>query len=884
MRLLIFFICTWMLGFPTHQKAGAQSRISNMRTEYFAEPLGLDTQSPRFTWEMESPRKGFLQESFRLMVASSPELLEKGAPDIWTSGKVKSTDNRSFLKTEGILKPHSRYFWRVEVWEKSGKKTLSPVASFETAKLNPLDWSGKWISDNFNQEFRKSPMFRKGFVIGKEIKQARAYVCGLGYTILFINGKKVGDHWLDPGYTHFDKQVLYATYDITAQLRAGDNAVAAVLGNGWYNIQSLAVWGFHNSRWRDRPRILCEIRIVYADGTVEVIATDDSWKTNTGPYLFNNLYSGDVYDARLEKPGWNDIGYDDRNWTSASLVDSPAPRIASQQMPPIRITEEVKPVSMKSFPDNIHVFSFDKNMAGVCRLRVKGEKGTRIEIRHGELLHPDGRLNQGNIDVYFQREKNGMPWHQDPAETFQTDVYYMKGDGTFEEFTPSFTYHGFQYVEIQSSKPVEVSRESLTGLFLNTDVQSAGSFSCSNEVLNKLAAASRRSYLSNLHSIPTDCPQREKNGWTADGYISMELGLLNFDGITLYEKWLRDFADNQREGGEISGIIPSSGWGYADWIGPVWDAGMFIIPYNLYLYYGDKRAIEEIYPVCEKYLKYLQTRETDGKLTYGIGDWVFYKAKTPTDFTSTAFYRLDNVYMTRFSEILGKDPSPYRKKADELKKLINDTWYNPETSIYANGTQAAQAVALALGLVDNPDEQQKIAENLVKMIRGNNHQLDFGMLGSKFVPAILTKFGYAEDAYEMITKETAPSWGNWISMGLTTLPETWMLDKNFKDASLNHVFLGDITAWMTKTIAGINFDENQPGFRHVILRPHFLKDLSWAKGDYNSVNGKITSEWHREAGKIKLTVSVPANTTATLYTNKTMNLGSGSYTIIFPDK
>jgi len=867
-----------MLVFPTYQNASAQARISNMRTEYLAEPLGLDTQSPRFTWEIENAGKGFLQEYCEVSVATTPELLEKGVADVWKSGKVKTHDNLLSLEGKGLLKPHTAYFWKVRVWEKSGKMTESSIAFFEMAKLDPSDWSGQWISDNFNQEFRKSPMFRKEFTLTNKIRQARAYICGLGYYILYINGKRVGDHWLDPGYTHFDKRVLYTTYDVTELVRKGENTVAAVLGNGWYNIQSLAVWGFHNANWRGRPRLLCEIRVVNEDGSVELIATNDSWKTNTGPYLFNNLYSGDVYDARLEKPGWNDIGYDDGNWTDARIVDPPAPQIAAQLMPPIRVTEEVKPVSMKSFPDNIYVFSFEKNMAGVCRLRVKGEKGTRIEIRHGELLHPDGRLNQGNIDVYFQREKNGKPWHQDPGETFQTDVYYLKGGGTMEEFTPSFTYHGFQYVEIQSSKPVEVTRESLTGLFLNTDVQSAGSFSCSNEVLNKLAAASRRSYLSNLYSIPTDCPQREKNGWTADGYISMELGLLNFDGITVYEKWLHDFKDNQREKGDISGIIPSAGWGYADWIGPVWDAGMFIIPYNLYLFYGDKRAIEEIFPVCEKYLKYLQTRETDGKLTYGIGDWVFYKAKTPTDYTSTAFYWLDNVYMTKFSEILGKDAMPYRKKADQLKKLINTTWYNPETNIYANGTQAAQAVALSLGLVDNPDEQKKIAENLVKMIRENNHQLDFGMLGSKFVPAMLTKFGYAEDAFEMITKETAPSWGNWISMGLTTLSETWVLDKNFKDASLNHVFLGDITAWMTKTIAGINFDENQPGFRHVILKPHFLKDLSWAKGEYHSVNGKITSEWHREAGKIKLTVCIPANTTATLYTNKTINLGSGCYT------
>jgi alpha-L-rhamnosidase len=309
---------------------------------------------------------------------------------------------------------------------------------------------------------------------------------------------------------------------------------------------------------------------------------------------------------------------------------------------------------------------------------------------------------------------------------------------------------------------------------------------------------------------------------------------------------------------------------------------MFIVTNNLYKYFGDKRAIEKIYPTFEKYLEYLKTRETDGILTYGIGDWVFYKAKTPTDYTSTAFYYLDNKLMAKFSSLIGKDGSKYEKKAEELRKTINQKWYNPQTGIYATGTQAGQAVALALGLADQ-GEEQKIADKLVEMIRNNNHQLDFGMLGSKFVPSMLTKYGYVEDAYQMITKKEAPSWANWIGMGLTSLPETWVLDKDFKDASLNHVFLGDVTAWMTNTIAGINYDEQQPGFSHIIIRPHFIKDLTWAKAEYNSVKGLIKSEWKKENGKIYLTVTIPANTTSTLYIDKKVELKSGTHKFVIPN-
>ena len=395
-------------------------------------------------------------------------------------------------------------------------------------------------------------MFRKSFTLDKEVKDARVYIAAAGYYDLFVNGKRVGENYLDPGYTHFDKRILYVTHDVTPLLKTGENAVATVLGNGWFNEQSVAVWNFETARWRHRPEMLCELRVQYTDGTTDVIATDGTWRTATGPYTYNSIYSGDKYDATLEETGWNAAGFDDAKWAQAVVTEAPAPLLVAQQMPGIRITEELSPISMKAFSDKLYVFSFEKNCAGLPRLKVKGAPGTRITLKHGELLKADGRLEQGNINVYYHPVK--------PGEVFQMDVFTLKGTGEEEVFMPSFAYHGFQYVEVESSAPIKLTKESLTGLFMHTAVDPVGSFSCSDPLLNKIWNATMEAYRSNLHSIPTDCPQREKNGWTADAHVAVDLGLWGFDGITLDEKWMNDFIDNQREAGDISGIKPSSGW------------------------------------------------------------------------------------------------------------------------------------------------------------------------------------------------------------------------------------------------------------------------------------------------------------------------------------
>ena len=848
----IFVFCLFLLFLFSgcRKDLNEQTEPVNLKTEFLTEPLGIDAAHPRFTWEYTNEEKDFRVSKYEIKIGTSPE-------------------NLKIYSGKEVLKPHTRYYWNVTVWDDKNRKCkTSQITFFETAKMQSGDWKAEWITDSFDKEYEPAPMFRKMFELRKNIKEARAYVASGGYYELFINGTRVGENYLDPGYTHFDKRILYVTHDITPLLKKGGNAVAAVIGNGWYNCQSVAVWGFEKARWRGRPNLLCEIRIVYENGDIEIIATDNSWKTFTGPYVYNNIYSGDKYDARLEDGNWKGVDYDDSKWRQAVVLESPTKLLVAQQMPGIHITEEVKPVAMKAFNNNLYVYTFPKNISGLCRLRVKGEAGTRVTMKYGELLDDKGRLNQGNIDVYYHPVKSD--------ESFQTDVYILKGLSEEEMYMPSFSYHGFQYVEVESSLPINLTEESLTGLFMHTDVEPVGNFICSNSLLNEIWEATMLSYRCNLHSIPTDCPQREKNGWTADAHIAIDLGLLGFDGITLYEKWMNDFIDNQREDiGDISGIIPSAGWGYGEWLGPVWDAALFIIPDALYKYYGDIRCMENLYPTLERYLKYLETKEKDGYLTFGLGDWVYWKSTTNNEYTSTAYCYLDNLLMSRFANLLNKDASLYQQKADRLKKLINEKFFDIGTGVYAEGTQTAQALALYLGLVP-AGQEQVVANKLREIVCNNDYFLDFGLLGSKTVPAMLAKYGYIEDAMKMLTKTELPSWGYWIKKGYTTLAETWKLSPQFQDASLNHVFLGDVSAWMMNYLAGINYDDKVPGFKKIIIHPYYVKDLDWVKGEYHSIRGVICSEWKRENGEITLSVTIPGDCTASIYADKEIHVGSGT--------
>lgn len=859
---IVFLLLVALSGLLVLQSCQIQKlKITRLRCDYMYNPIGIDAASPRFTWNYERISSfDFKQGYVQLMLSKDKNALAKEiSDDVWCS-KVLSTEVPFVtMDSSYVLEPHTVYYWKVIVKDKNGaKKVLSPINQFETAFMRNLRWQAKWISDNEDMNTSLAPMLRKSFEINskKQIEKARLYISAAGYYDVSINGSPASENiFLAPGYTHYDKRNLYNTYDVTPLIKHGTNVITSVLGNGFYNaFAPVATWNFEQARWRNRASMISELHITYKDETKDIIVTDSTWKVSSaGPYLQNNIYSGETYDANKEIDGWTKPIFDDSMWERARIMEAPSENLLAETEPKIKKIKEIKPISIKSFGDTVFVYDFGVNMTGVCQLKVRCEQGTRIEMQHGELLNSDGRLEMRNLDIYYKPL---------PGLAFQTDVFISNGRSYV--FMPKFSYKGFQYVEIRSSRPIHLDKANITAFNFHSDLTRVGRFSCSNELLNRICEAANQSYLCNIMSIPTDCPQREKNGWTADAHVTMDLGLLNFDGIRFYEKWIDDIIDNQTEDGRISGIIPSSGWGYDDWIGPVWDAAMFIVPMSLYNYYGDSQSIRKIYNTCEKYLSYLATREdNDGCVTYGIGEWVPYKTQTPTEYTTLCYYYLDNLYMSQFSDVLRRDGKKYKDKAEKLKNIINRKYLDLHKNIYANGSQTSLAIALYLGIVPH-ELEQKVADNLYRIVKENNGYLDFGVIGSKTVLRMLSKYGYAETAYQMASKEKEPSWGAWVKKGFTTMPETWTLSPEFRDASINHMFLGDINAWMYNVLAGINFDSENPGFKHIIIQPHFVEGLNWVKGEYYSVKGLIRSEWKRMEGHVLLEVEIPINTTATI--------------------
>lgn len=472
-----------------------------MLCEYLSNPLGIDALHPRLRWHLDDVRDKAMQKACRVLVSTdSLKLADKNYADCWDTGKRK-TETMQFVYNGKKLLPFTKYFWKVEVWDKDGNKTSSDIASFETGMLEMHNWRGSWISDGRDMDYKPAPYFRKEFVVNKSIYSARAYIAVAGLYELYMNGQKVGNHRLDPMYTRFDRRNLYVTYDVTKLIQEGKNAIGVLLGNGWYNHQSIAVWDFHHAPWRSRPAFCMDLHIMYADGTKDIICTDRDWRTREGGLLFNSIYTGEHYDAQAELDGWNLPGYDDSTWRESSYRSVPSTCLTAQQLHPIRSVETYVARRMTSLSDSVYVFDFGQNMSGVTSLKVTGEKGIVIRLKHGERLYSNGRVNTSNIDVYHRPV--------DDSDPFQTDIITLKGQGE-EEFMPKFNYKGFRYVEVISSQPIKLNERSLTAYFVHSDVPQVGFIQSSDTIINRLWRATNKAYLSNLMGYPTDCPQREK--------------------------------------------------------------------------------------------------------------------------------------------------------------------------------------------------------------------------------------------------------------------------------------------------------------------------------------------------------------------------------------
>ncbi len=696
-------------------------------------------------------------------------------------------------------------------------------------------------------EPRSAPLFRKSFTVAKPVKAAQAYICGLGYHELYLNNERIGDHVLDPAFTNYDHRALYVTHDVTEQIKPGKNAIGVMLGNGWYNMHTRAVWLFDKAPWRDVPCLRMQLHLTFEDGSQETIHTDPTWKTAPGPILFDAIRNGEAYDARLERNGWASPDCDDADWQPPHVVRGPAGRLVPQTMPAIQVTQTIQPVAMSEPQPGIFVFDLGQNLAGWARLTVKGPAGTRVTLKYGERLNADGTVNQDLIAAHSLQAP------------FQTDTYILKGDGA-ETWEPRFVYHGFQYVEV-SGWPGKPALDNLQGRFAHTACPQVGNFECSNTLFGRIQRAARWSYWGNFHGYPTDCPHREKNGWTGDAHMASEQAMYSFDNAAAYAKWIDDMRDAMKDDGQLPGIVPTGGWGYHWGNGPAWDIAYLTIPWQLYLYHGDRGILERHYAGFKRYVDYMTSRAEGHIVSFGLGDWVAIDQKTPEAVTSTGYYYRGALLVSQTATLLGKldDAKRYADLAGRIRKAFNAKFYDRRTGQYATGSQTALACALYHGLVE-PDQVDRVVANLVANIEKCDGHINSGVLGSIYIPHALTRYGRPDVAYTLAAKTTYPSWGHWIQQGATTLWEDWK-----GEASLNHIFFGDICTWFYQALAGIRVDPEQPAFEHILIRPEILGDLTWAKGEIDTVRGKVASHWQLADGALTLTVTIPANSTATVF-------------------
>ncbi|RAV98534.1 alpha-rhamnosidase [Pseudochryseolinea flava] len=849
----------------------AQSQVVALRCEHLERPIGIDNPSPRLSWKLSDARNGARQLAYAIQVSTDSLAVAANNGNVWSSGRIESDD--VLIAYNGKkLSAFTRYYWRVTVWNELGKEATSDISHFETAFIHGATWKGTWISDSKGEDEAAAPYFRKTFNVNKKIKTARAYIAVGGLYELYVNGKKVGDELLTPAYTRFDRRTLYLTHDVTNILQQDRNAIGVLLGNGWYNHQPLAVWDFHRAPWRARPTFCLDLRIEYDDGSVETITSGTDWKTSNGGLTFNAIYVGEHYDATQEQPGWNTVSFDDSQWKNASPRQAPSQEIVAQVMHGIKAVEEIKPKTLKKINDTTYLYDLGKNIAGVTSIKLRASSGTVVRLKHGERLNSEGRVDMSNIDIFHKSNNRHTP--------FQTDIYTARGSGE-ETFKARFNYKGFQFIEVTSSKPISLTIDDVTGFFMHSAVPVIGKISTSNELINKLWAATNNSYRSNLYGYPTDCPQREKNGWTGDAHIAIETGLFNFDGITVYEKWLADHRDEQQPNGVLPAIIPTGGWGYTWANGPDWTSTIAMIPWNVYRFTGDAKILLDNYENIKRYVDHIDELYPTGLTTWGLGDWVPVHSKAPLELTSSIYYYVDVDILAKAAALFNKqeDQKHYSALSTKIKNAINLKYLNTATGMYGAGLQTELSAPLCWNIV--PESlRAKVAANLASRVATDHYHFDVGILGARAILNALSENGYPDVAYKLASQNTYPSFGWWIVNGATTLYENWKIDSK-NDISLNHIMFGDIGGWLYRALGGMQPTHEEPGFKKIILTPFFPDELTSFESEHESPYGKIISRWKRTKTSVTWDVTIPANTTAavTIPSTYKMDRQPGTFTL-----
>ncbi|MGN6556035.1 MAG: family 78 glycoside hydrolase catalytic domain [Verrucomicrobiota bacterium] len=865
-------------------RCAAGVEVQNLRCEYNEDPLGIDQPAPRLSWQLDSNERNQHQTAYRVLVASSADLLNRGQGDLWDSGRVPSDQSIQVHYAGKPLVARQQCFWKVQSWNQDGRASAwSAVAKWEMGLPAAADWQGAdWIrlaKDSRQSPLTQrpvetktmtaprqveafpSPLFRREFQVKSGVVRARVYVCGIGYNEVFVNGQRCGDAVLDPGQTSYDVRAFYVTHDITRQLKRGANAVGVMLGSGFFgqnhafNTASLCY---------DQPALLAKIIVDYADGTSETIVTDESWKAETGPILYDNVYSGETYDARLERGGWNKPGYDDSKWQKPMRIESPVKQLQAQVIPPIRRTKTFKPVHITEGTDGKWIFDLGQNIAGWARLHVKAPAGTQFTLKFAEVLMPDGKSLDLATTGFFA---TGVQ---------QTDVYVCKGEGV-EIWEPRFTYHGFRYVEVAGLKS-RPGRDFLEGVLVHTDAPRAGSFACSDETLNRIYETSLRTIEDNMHSVMEDCPHREKCGWLGDAHAVGETTIYNFDMAQFWTKFVDDIETVLGRGGvtywgqKATPGIPCNiavGKRLCQEARPDWGSAYVLLPWYLYIYYGDTDVFTRHYDHLKVWIDYVKGLREDGIVVRGYGDWCPPGGNANMEcspmLTSTAFYYGTLRIMNQFALQLGKtdDAAQFAQLADETKAAFNHKFYDEKTGGY--GSQTADAVALRFKIY--PDGlQANVAKSLVNEIVDEHQGHAYvGIHGAKPLYTQLCANGYDDLAVTTMKQKTWPSYAYTLANGFTTWPEQMdeiQPGERLKDRSLNHPMQSGFAAWFHESVGGIQ--PASPGFKHIALDPHGYGQLAWAKAEHDSPYGPIQSDWRVDSGKFIWQIAIPVNTTATV--------------------
>ncbi len=867
----VFLISSLILGFTSPENCPASTvpsfKFVKMLVEYTENPISIDQPNPEFSWIISSGKRNQSQSAYRIIVASSPQYLSEGKPDMWDSGKIISGETIHHAYGNTNLISGKSYFWKVIFWDSGENAHESGIARFETALLSDRDWQAHWIGNGSSLEklppqgFYKdkkeqykgtdsivhdgnSLLLRHVAKFSKKIKSARAFVSGLGIYEFFINGTRVGDHVLAPAKTPYHKIILYDTYDVTALLKQGVNAFGIHLGNGWYNPYK-KWWNEYRMQWFGSKKAIAQIHVTYADGSSQIITTDKSWVWSHGPVTYNCIYDGEVYDANLDHNGWTRPDYDDSMWNPVTLFDKPKARLMAHRMPAVKMMETFHPKELKVSKTGVRVFDMGQNFAGWVRLTTKGAKNTVLKIRFAEDIREDGSLD------ITSNENAGA-----------TAEYILKGDG-IETYETHFSYFGFKYAEV-SAKNGPLNLINIEGRALYSDNPKAGYFESDNRLVNKIHNATIWSQKSNMIGYPMDCPQRdERLGWFGDAQVTAEEAMFNFNMALFYENWFEGIKENQDEKtGDLPIISPRP---YIYDVGIEWSSTYLTMLWQYYTFYGDHRMLQRHYATMKRYMSFLDSISNDYILPMGwIGDWGSmvkgWKEGEPKS-VPTAYYFLNARIMSDVARILGNnsDQEYFKNLSDKIKAKYNNTYLNTETANYNDGSQMANSFPLYLGLV--PEElKQKVLDNLVKDITvKNDTHLTTGVLGTKYMPEALARMGRSDIAWGIINQKSPPSWNNMMTK-YTTMCEFWTLKQ-----SKNHVMMGSIDAWFYKYMAGILLDESNPAFSIFQVKPLLLKNLNAAKGRIETIRGLISSEWTRIPGRFTLKVEVPFNTTALVY-------------------